>query len=565
VWGARPGRPTPLSSFNPPTPGGRALSTTAVPHEPPRGSRLRAVSAVAWSAPARLVAAFSGTVGLVLKIAFLAVVNAFAVWGGTVLAADEKWLALGVLAAATLTLDLIYLWPRRAIPFKFLVPGTIFLIAFQIVPIVYNVNVGFTNWSTGHILLKSEAIEGIKRNSLAPPADGTSYVMAPARDEDGDLVLLLVDEATGKPHVGTSEGLEPLPEGEVTVSEIGTIDAAKSYEVIKGQELLAVDNELSTFTVPTEGGAIRPEGTEVALELAPTLRYSRLNDTFTRIEDGKIFRDNGRGSFVAAGGEELEPGWRTNIGLANFRAVLTDPLIREPFVRVFIWTFLFAASSVLISFALGLFLAIVLDKPTLRFRRIYQVLLVMPYALPSFLAVLIWGGLLNDDFGIVNSVLHLHVPWLFDPFWAKVSVIAVTVWLTVPYFMLVSLGSLQSIPSELVEAARVDGGGGWSIFRRVTLPLLLIVVAPLMIASFALNFNNFVNIYLLTGGGPPSEDQSIAGGTDILITYTYKLAFEAGKGNDFGLACAVSIFIFVIVASISGALFWKTGALEDVK
>jgi ABC-type sugar transport system permease subunit len=193
------------------------------------------------------------------------------------------------------------------------------------------------------------------------------------------------------------------------------------------------------------------------------------------------------------------------------------------------------------------------------------VLLVMPYALPAFLAVLVWGGLLNDDFGVVNSVLHLHVPWLFDPFWAKVSVIAVSVWLTVPYFMLVSLGSLQSIPAELVEAAKVDGGGGWSVFRRVTLPLLLIVVAPLMVASFALNFNNFVNIYLLTGGGPPSEDQSIAGGTDILITYTYKLAFEAGKGNDFGLACAVSIFIFFIVASISGAFFWKTGALEEVK
>ena len=511
------------------------------------------------------MAVFSGTVGLGLKIAFLAVVNALAVWGATVLASDEKWVALAVLALATLALDLIYLWPNRAIPFKFLVPGTIFLIAFQIAPIVYNVNVGFTNWSTGHILLKSEAIEGIKRNSLEPPADGASYVMAPAHDAEGDLVLLLVDEATGKPYLGTRDGLEPLDEGVLKVSEIGTIDMAEGYEVVKGQALLGVDQELSTFTVPTVAGAIRAEGTEVALELAPTLRYSTLHDTFTRIDDGKLFRDNGRGSFVAAGGEELEPGWRTNIGLANFKSVLSEPLIREPFLRVFMWTFVFAASIVLISFALGLFLAIVLDKPTLRFRRIYQVLLVMPYALPAFLAVLVWGGLLNDDFGVVNSVLHLHVPWLFDPFWAKVSVIAVSVWLTVPYFMLVSLGSLQSIPAELVEAAKVDGGGGWSVFRRVTLPLLLIVVAPLMVASFALNFNNFVNIYLLTGGGPPSEDQSIAGGTDILITYTYKLAFEAGKGNDFGLACAVSIFIFFIVASISGAFFWKTGALEEVK
>ena len=159
----------------------------------------------------------------------------------------------------------------------------------------------------------------------------------------------------------------------------------------------------------------------------------------------------------------------------------------------------------------------------------------------------------------------MHIPWLFDPWWAKVSVIVVSVWLTVPYFLLISLGALQSIPGELVEAARVDGGGGWQIFRRVTLPLLLIVVAPLMIASFAVNFNSFVTIYLLTAGGPASNDQSVAGATDILITYTYKLAFEAGKGNDFGLASAVSIFIFMIVAVITGAAFWKTGSLEDIR
>jgi arabinogalactan oligomer/maltooligosaccharide transport system permease protein len=495
----------------------------------------------------------------------LAAVNALAVWGGTVLAGQEKWLALGVLAAATLALDAIYLSPRRAIPLKFLIPGTVFLIAFQIVPIVYNVNVGFTNWSTGHILVKSEAIEGIKRNSLGQPADGTAYAMTPARTENGELVLLLVDEADGKQYVGTRDELRPLDDGSLKVGELGTIESAPGYELVQGRDLLALDEELAGFTVPTPSGAIRAEGTETALELAPTLRYSRLDDTFTRIEDGKVFRDNGRGSFVAAGGEELEPGWRTNIGLANFSAVVRDPLIREPFLRVFAWTFVFALSIVLISFALGLFLAIVLDKPTLRFRRIYQLLLVVPYALPGFLAVLIWGGLLNDDFGVVNNLLHANIPWLFDPWWAKVSVIAVSIWLTVPYFLLVSLGALQSIPGELVEAARVDGGGGWQIFRRVTLPLLLIVVAPLMIASFAVNFNSFVTIYLLTAGGPPSEDQSIAGATDILITYTYKLAFEAGKGNDFGLASAVSIFIFMIVAAITGAAFWKSGSLENVR
>ena len=122
--------------------------------------------------------------------------------------------------------------------------------------------------------------------------------------------------------------------------------------------------------------------------------------------------------------------------------------------------------------------------------------------MPGFLSLLVWAGLLNDEFGVVNNVLNTSIPWLFDPTWAKVSVILVSVWLTFPYFFLVSMGALQSIPGELVEAARVDGGGPWQIFRRVTLPLLLVAVAPLLIASFAFNFNNFNNIYLLTGGGP---------------------------------------------------------------
>jgi arabinogalactan oligomer / maltooligosaccharide transport system permease protein len=196
---------------------------------------------------------------------------------------------------------------------------------------------------------------------------------------------------------------------------------------------------------------------------------------------------------------------------------------------------------------------------------VYRIALVFPYAIPSFLTILVWGGLLNDDFGVVNRILHLDVPWLFDAWWARVSLIIVSVWLTFPYFFLVSLGALQSIPAELVEAARVDGGGPWQVFRRVTLPLLLVVLAPLLIASFAFNFNNFNNIYLLTGGGPQAEDQSIAGATDILITYTFKLAFAAGKGADYALASTISIFIFFIVGMISAITFWRTKTLENVR
>jgi arabinogalactan oligomer/maltooligosaccharide transport system permease protein len=306
---------------------------------------------------------------------------------------------------------------------------------------------------------------------------------------------------------------------------------------------------------------VRPEGVDGAVELRPTLRYDPDADTFTRLANGRVFADGGEGSYVAAGGEELEPGWKTTVGFTNFSRVVNDRLIRGPFLRVFAWTVAFATLTVLLSFALGLLLAITLDKQ-FRLQRFYRTVFVIPYAIPSFLTLLVWAGLLNDDFGVVNRIFNTSIPWLFDPWWAKVSIIVVSLWLTFPYFFLVSLGALQSIPGELVEAARVDGAGSWQVFRKITLPLLLVAVAPLLIASFAFNFNNFNNIFLLTQGQPPTDDQSIAGATDILISYTYKLAFSAGKGTDYALASTVSIFIFLIVALISTVAFWRSKSLE---
>ena len=525
-----------------------------------------AAAPVKWSLPARAVAFFSGPVGFGVKIAFLAIVNAIAVWAAVVLATDEKWIALLVCIAATLAIDAVY-FSKRSFPLKFLIPGTVFLLAFQVAPIFYNVNIAFTNWSTGHFGTKDEAIVNIQVQSLQQSETGGVYVMAPARDEDGELVLLLVDDENGTAYIGTREGLEEQPEGAVRTSQDGLITGApEGYTLVPPDRLLGLDRQLAAFTVPVEGGraAIRPEGLEAAVTLQPTLRYDPATDTFTRISDGTVFTDNGEGSFESAAGEELEPGWKTRVGFANFSSIVNDPLVRDPFVRVFIWTFFFAFSCVFLSFALGLFLAIALDKRGMRFQRSYRSLLVIPYAIPGFLSILVWAGLLNDEFGVVNNILNTSIPWLFDPTWAKVSVILVSVWLTFPYFFLVSMGALQSIPDELVEAARVDGGGPLQVFRRITLPLLLVAVAPLLIASFAFNFNNFNNVFLLTGGGPPAEDQSVAGATDILISYTYKIAFESGKGNDYGLASAVSILIFLIVGAISAFSFWRTKSLETM-
>jgi arabinogalactan oligomer/maltooligosaccharide transport system permease protein len=518
----------------------------------------------------RAIASVSGTPGLILKYAFLGATNALAIWAAVVLANRHHWISLAVLIAATVAIDYVYLAPGvRTLPAKFIVPGTVFLLAFQVVPILYTIEVAFTNYSTGHIIRKADAITAIKINSLQPPANGRQFEMAPARDSAGHLVLILHDDASGAVYVGTKKGLTPLPKSDVPVDSNGQPTAAKGYKLITGPGLFTLDAALRALTVPTHGdAAIQAQGVSQAVELQPTLRYEAQRNVFVRISDGTVFRDNGKGSFVSATGEELEPGWKTYVGFQNFDKLIHNPLYRTPFLKVFVWTFVYATLVVLLSFAVGLFLAIALDKKGLRFQRWYRSVIIIPYAIPAFLSLLIWAGLLNDSFGVVNNSILSHfgvsVPWLFDANWARVSVVLVSVWLTTPYFFLVSLGALQSIPQELTEAARVDGGGGFAVFRRVTFPLLLVAIGPLLIASFAFNFNNFNNVYLLTGGGPYTGSSSIAGSTDILISYTYKLAIATGRGNDYALASAVSIIIFFILAIIAGIGFSRTKAFENL-
>ena len=129
--------------------------------------------------------------------------------------------------------------------------------------------------------------------------------------------------------------------------------------------------------------------------------------------------------------------------------------------------------------------------------------------------------------------------------------------------MLVCMGALQSISSDLYEASIIDGASDLQQFRFITLPLLLVAVGPLLIASFGFNFNNFTIIELVNNGGPAFSAASVAGHTDILLSYTYRLAF-GGKGADYGFAAAISIFIFIIVATLTFINFRFTRALEEV-
>ncbi len=504
--------------------------------------------------------------GLLLKVALLGAVNGFAVYFTPRLVTEEAWAFLAMMWLATVALDVVYL-SRRRLPLKYLLPGTMFLLAFQVYPVIYNTYIAFTNFSNTNRLTASQALEQIQRQRTFTPEDATRYASTPLANDADEVALLLVDPE-GNVFLGTAEGVTELPD--VTPGALGR--EVEGYEQLTLGRASQLQEELLDLRIPLESddgevqelrltGGLGTAATQVSL-----LEYDAQTGELTNRETGVTYRpDQSTGFYRSEEGERLTPGWRVPIGLENFTRVFTSPAIRGPFLRVFVWTYVFALLSVLFSFFLGLILAATLNDPRLRSRKLYQLAMVVPYALPSFLTALIWRGLLNTEFGSVNDVLGLSIPWLTDPDWAKVAVLLVNTWLGFPYMFLICTGALTSIPADLIEAARADGANGFQAFRLVTFPLLLITIAPLLVASFALNFNNFNTIFLLTEGNPPIAGAATpAGHTDILISYTYRLAFAAGSGGDYGFASAISLLIFIMIATITAISFRYTRALEDV-
>lgn len=252
------------------------------------------------------------------------------------------------------------------------------------------------------------------------------------------------------------------------------------------------------------------------------------------------------------------------VGLSNLLE-----LIRGPFAKVFLpvfgWSVLFAALTTLLNYGLGLFLAVLLNNSHLKETNIYRALLIIPWALPGTIAILSWTGVLNASFGPINALFKLvglpAVPWLTHPVWSKISILIVNLWLGYPFMMSACLGGLQSINDELYEAADIDGASSWQKFRYVTLPNLLSFSIPLIISTFAYNFNNFGIVFLLTGGGPPRLNTSFAGYTDIVATFGYKLVLTFYR---YGLAGMMSIVMFLIVGSLTLIQMRMTRAFSEV-
>lgn len=502
-----------------------------------------------------------GTAAKVLLILVLDVVGFFVL--RDVFASGESGLAW-FLAVVLVAANVVYLHPR-AHGYKFLFPGVALLALFVVWPAIYTVFISTTNYGTGHILSPEQAAAQVEATSATVDEDATRLPLVIAERGDGSLAWLL-EETDGTFIYGGVEGATAIEATDVVRDDNDRIVEVQGDAVLGLAELSAVQDEVLGMAVPLEDGRVLSTANAIqAVVRVPTLDYDEATNTFTSRVDGTVYTAI-EGTWTAPDGRQLTPGYRADIGAGNYEEIVSSSSVRNAFLRIFVWNVAFAAITVAGGLAFGLFVAITLNHPTMRGLRFYRSLLIIPYAIPTFVTALVWRGMFRAGDGIFARALpeFLEVNWFGDPWLAKVAVLITNIWLSFPYFFVVSLAFLQTMPSELTEAAKVDGATSRQIFSRITWPLLFVAMTPVLIASFAFTFNSFNTIELLTSGDPVIRGTSDAGHTDILISFAYNLALNSVEGSRFAFSATVSVFIFAIVALITTIGFTRSEAFKSI-
>jgi len=478
----------------------------------------------------------------------------------------NAWVALAMLIVLALG-AFVYL-SESACTFRYLFPGFLGFGLFVIFPIAYMVFLSFTKYSSQN-LLDFDRCVGLFRQETVP-AGKVSYKYKLYAQDDGQYILYLEDEKDPTKRFASdpfelTPGVEPKVQQEsVKLRALALIDEVNGRALETGQitrEKLLVPMRGRQFALPDDTLV----GMAGLMKFASRERVWTVNQdgSLTNKKDGRVIKpDFKQGFFVNDKGEKVGVGFRTFSGVDNYIRIFSDPRIQGPFLRIFLWTVAFSGFSVILTFAVGILLAVVLERKDLEFRKGYRTLLILPYAVPAILSILIFKGLFNQEFGAVNAFLKaifgFAPEWETNPWGARAMILIVNVWLGYPYMMLICTGMLQSIPSAIYEASSIDGSNPITDFFELTLPLVISPMIPILISSFAFNFNNFNLIYLLSSGGPKMVGGGIAGETDLLVNYTFNIAFR-DSGTNYGLASAIATVLFFIVGFLAWINLRMTG------
>ncbi|SEW29461.1 maltooligosaccharide ABC transporter membrane protein [Cognatiyoonia koreensis] len=478
------------------------------------------------------------------RLAFVAVVSLILLYGAFYLYQVSQPV-FGAILLALATGFAIVFGAQRFYGGRFIFPGIAAVLIFIAFPVIYTIYIGFTNYSSFNLLTYDRTVEVLTSRGTVDPATEQPFAVA----VDGDAYRIWLPDSG---LISTPVTLEGEAAAELTPS-------APPETLLERRDAIKLRGGLQALTLTTPDGVIiQNAGLRTFATVTP--EYTQTGpDTLTRADGTTITANHDTGFFETADGTPVPPGWRVNIGTDNFERIANSQGIREPMVSIFIWTFVFATLSVLLTFAVGLALAVILQWEHLRFKAVYRVLLILPYAVPAFISILVFKGLFNQNNGEINLILNglfgISPKWFTDGNLARSMLLIVNTWLGYPYMMLLAMGFLQSVPADHKKAAALEGASAVRVFFTITLPQIIPPFLPLLIASFAFNFNNMVLVFLLTRGLPDIPGTVIpAGETDILASFTYRLAFD-NAGQQFGLAGAITLLIFIVVAAISYANF----------
>lgn len=459
-----------------------------------------------------------------------------------------------ILTLVILTAGIYIFSSKKVYAWRYVFPGLTGMVIFILFPLVATIAIAFTNYSGTNQLSFERALNVLSQQHYF---SGDKYDFKLYAQADNRFKLALHNKNTDQHFVSDDILLTDSP---VTVSEQG----APAGEVAPLKIITQNRTALQAMTV------VLPNGNELTMsslrqfsEQKARYHYDEATQVLTNNETGKQYRANNDIGFfqaIDANGEwqteTLEPGYTVSTGFHNFIKIFTDEGIQKPFIQIFIWTVIFSVLTVIFTVIIGMVLASVVQWEALQGKGIYRLLLILPYAVPAFISILVFKGLFNQSFGEINMILEqlfgIRPEWFNDPLLAKIMILIVNTWLGYPYMMILCMGLLKAIPHDLYEASAMDGASTWQNFTKITFPLLLKPLTPLMIASFAFNFNNFVLIQLLTNGRPDMIGTTTpAGYTDLLVSYTYRIAFEGGGSQDFGLAAAIATIIFLLVGGLA--------------
>jgi len=450
---------------------------------------------------------------------------------------------------------IVYTSKKVPLAYRFLFPSLAVIIVCLFIPIVYTLYISMKNFNTQHLLPKSDVLTILSKETFSPPGQKMTFQLMESEDQR-DYILRFSKSGSYDYIKIKKDDLEVLNQ-EKEFKLLKDLDVSGSFKMLQKRDFVKLKDHIGFIRFKNNNRLYQLSGlfsfNVVKKRYTFTNNSNGLTTVFDQEKKCNYYENHDLGKFVTTSGETLAPYFSSFVFLRNYLEIFSDNLLFRPFLKIFSWNIIWAFLNVFISFFIGLFLSIILISKKIK---IYRIILLIPYALPVFISVLIWKGFFHYDFGEINQIFYrlfdVKFPWLEDPLFAKGTVIFLSCWLTFPYFMLVTLGALQSIPQDIYSASKIDGATSWMNFKWITLPLVLRSMFPLLIGSFAFTFNNFNVIYLLTEGNPPMTDAStLAGSTDILLSYTYKLAFSGHGNSNYSLAASFSVIIFVITVSIT--------------